>query len=387
MKPLIDPAAASEILDHARAVHVFRLDRRGTIEACNEGAARTLGLPAGQIAGRSLGQFLTATDAARLDSELVKVGRRADRILLNFCGALHAPYTLECWLDVHDAGATLVGEPPLADDHKRQRELLKVNEQLAMLSRERVKLVEAERRARLEAETANREKDAAIATIAHELRQPLAPLRIGVELLKGDITASARERAIRVIERQAAQLARLIDDLLDAVRVREHKVRLHRGPVDIVLLLADVAEGLQGKAADAGVALEYERPVVPVWVEGDGGRLVQVFSNLLDNALKYTDRGGRVTLSVRLQGGTAVASVRDTGRGIPPQVLPRVFRMFAQQAEGERGGLGIGLAVAASIVAMHGGTIEAHSAGPGAGSEFVVALPLLTEQLQTSGIA
>lgn len=367
-----------EFFRRARSVHIVRLSANGTIEDCNPAVAHNLGVSRGDIVGQPFSRFVTDADAARVAAHLA---RRDDGVglLVNFSGADHLPYTLECWLHLEADGATLIGEPPLKIDHRMHRDLINVTQDLAVLTRERTKLVEAERRARLIAEAVTREKDRAIATIAHELRQPLAPITVALELLNSESGPERRERAIRAMERQVAQLTRLVEDLLDAARIRENKLTLNREPLDLREFLCDVVETFEPKALQRGIQVQPVMPEARVWVNADAVRLRQVLSNLLDNAMKFSDAGGAIVITLSLDDATARMSLRDNGRGIPEDLLPRIFEMFAQQDEGERGGLGIGLAVASGIVAMHGGRIEAKSAGAAKGSEFIVHLPLLSQ--------
>lgn len=363
-------------LRYTYAVHCFRLSTDGTIETCNHAVAMNLGVAATELVGRPLFDFVTTPDADRIREALRTMGRRAEPMLLNFCDARHAPYTLQCWFDVRRDGAILIGEPPLLDDQNAQRELLRVTQDLAVLARERSRLVDAERQARLSAEAADREKDRALAILAHELRQPLGVMRFAAEILSHDTSPAARDRALDTMGRQITQLTRLVEDLLDAARIRENKLPISRAHIDLRALVGDVAETARRRASVASVSFECVTPNTPIWIHADAARMTQVLSNIVDNALKFTDSGGRVSLSLAVEGLNAAVRIRDTGRGIAAEVLPRVFQLFAQQNQGERGGLGIGLAIAHGIVTLHGGTIDVRSDGVGRGSEFVVRLPV-----------
>ena len=227
---------------------------------------------------------------------------------------------------------------------------------------------------------AERHKDEFIATLAHELRNPLAPIRTGLEILRrvGDLPPQAA-RTREMMERQLNHMVRLVDDLLDVSRISRGKLELRLATVSIGQVIDHALETSQPGLEAAGHTLAVEMPSRPMLVRGDLTRLAQVVSNLVNNAAKYTPRGGRVTLAVRLQGDEAVVEVRDNGAGIAPNLLPHVFDLFAQ-GEGARekgqGGLGIGLWLVKSLVEMHQGRIEAHSAGPGQGSTFTVRLPI-----------
>lgn len=364
-------------LDRAQAVHVALLEPDGTVKDCNSALVETLGVSREDIVGSSLARYLTVADGERLGAELHAAERRAGPLLLNFCGADHCPYTMNCWLSVDERGdIVLIAEPPLQEDQRRQRQLMEVGQELASLARERARLAEAETRARLDAEAAAREKERAIATVAHEIRQPLGAMRFAVELLCRDVPADVRGRALSSLGRQLDHLADLLEDLLDAARIREGKIQLQKQRLDLRIVLQEVAEDVGRKLTANGIDFAVDLPETEVWVDADKTRLRQVFSNLLDNALKYTGSGGRVTVGLLREGRSARVVVRDTGRGIAPEALARIFELFAQAREGERGGLGIGLAVASGIAALHGGGIRARSGGLGQGAEFEVCLPL-----------
>jgi PAS domain S-box-containing protein len=224
---------------------------------------------------------------------------------------------------------------------------------------------------------ADRRKDEFLAVLAHELRNPLGAIRMALAVLQesdGDATRVGGMTGI--IDRQSAHLARLIDDLLDVSRITSGKVRLRTTGVDLCVVAAHVAEGVRSSCASQGLRLAVVLPPEPITIHADPVRLTQVIGNLLNNACKFTDRGGEVRLSVSREHDEAVIRVRDTGIGIPPDQRTRIFEMFTQvEGRGAGGGLGIGLALTRSIVELHGGAIEVHSAGTGSGSEFIVRLP------------
>ncbi len=227
---------------------------------------------------------------------------------------------------------------------------------------------------------ADRRKDEFLATLAHELRNPLAPLRNGLQVMKlaaGD--AGAVEQARTMMERQLGQMVHLIDDLLDVSRISRGKLTLRKERVALAAVVQSAVEGSRPLIEASAHRLAVALPPDPVWLEADPTRLAQVFSNLLTNAAKYTDRGGHIALTAERQGDDVVVSVRDTGIGIAPEHLPRLFEMFSQvdtALERSQGGLGIGLALVKGLVTMHGGSIEARSEGLGKGSEFTVCLPV-----------
>jgi PAS domain S-box-containing protein len=226
----------------------------------------------------------------------------------------------------------------------------------------------------------DRRKDAFLATLAHELRNPLAPIRNAVEVLKAKGTPDPELTWCReVIERQVGQMARLLDDLLDVSRITRNKLELRKERVTLATVLESAVETSRPVIDGGGHELTVSLPSEPVYLDADPVRLAQVFANLLNNAAKYTEGGGRIRLAAERVGQELVVSVGDNGIGIAADVLPRLFRMFSQAKaalERSQGGLGIGLSLVRGLVEMHGGTVEARSGGPGAGSEFVVKLPI-----------
>jgi PAS domain S-box-containing protein len=245
------------------------------------------------------------------------------------------------------------------------------------------KRAEAEREALLaRVEEADRRKTVFLGVLSHELRNPLAPLRNAAWLLERAPAGSDQARfAVGVVGRQVEQLARLVDDLLDVTRIARGKVQLRRRKVDVAEVACRTAEDHRELLAGRGVALETVAPAEPVWVSADATRIAQVIGNLLGNAAKFTDAGGRVTLSVAQEEGRAVVRVADTGIGMPPAMLAHVFEPFVQVEDAPRsarGGLGLGLALVKGLVELHGGTVEARSEGAGRGSEVTVRLPILT---------
>jgi PAS domain S-box-containing protein len=223
---------------------------------------------------------------------------------------------------------------------------------------------------------ADRRKDEFLATLAHELRNPLAPIRNGLEILR---MTGGGDRVRETMERQVNHLVRLVDDLLEVSRITRGKVQLRMTRVDLGPVVEGAVETSRPVIEGAGHRLSVTLPREPLVVVADPVRVAQILTNLLNNAAKYTDRGGQIWLTAARQGSEAVLRVRDTGIGIPPEMLGRVFEMFTQvdRSSGHaQGGLGIGLALVRSLVQMHGGSVHAHSDGPGQGSEFTVRLPL-----------
>lgn len=229
-------------------------------------------------------------------------------------------------------------------------------------------------------QAADRRKDEFLATLAHELRNPLVPIRNATEILRLQGPRNAAVQEIHdLIDRQVEHLARLIDDLLDVCRISRGKLDLRKAVVPLATVIEYALEFARPLIQAAGHRLTVSLPPEPIMLDADTLRLAQVFSNLLDNAAKFTEPGGEIGLSARCEGETLVVSITDTGIGIAPEDLPGVFDMFAQiptPRERVRAGLGIGLALTRGLVEMHGGQIAADSEGRGKGSRFTVRLPL-----------
>jgi signal transduction histidine kinase/CheY-like chemotaxis protein len=226
---------------------------------------------------------------------------------------------------------------------------------------------------------ADQRKDEFLATLAHELRNPLAPIRFALETLKGDAPQATATRAREVIERQVTQLVRLVDDLLDVSRITTNKIQLRREPLDLARLMETAVESITPLANPSGVTLDLQLPAQPIYIDGDRVRISQVFANVLNNAVKFTPRDGRVWFAAEQRSDVAIVRVRDTGVGIAADVLPRVFEMFHQGEpvlERSTGGLGIGLSLARRLVEMHNGEIDVRSAGVGQGTEVEIRLAI-----------
>lgn len=226
----------------------------------------------------------------------------------------------------------------------------------------------------------DRRKDEFLATLAHELRNPLAPIRTGITLLSIDPSAGVRERVMPMMDRQLSALVRMVDDLLDVSRITHGKIALTLEVTDIRTAIQAAVESVQPLLTERDHCLELELPLTPLSVEADPTRLAQIIANLLNNAARYTSPGGRITVRAGLDSAEAVLEVEDNGTGIPASQLERIFELFAQvDAPGTKlhGGLGLGLTLVRRLVELHGGTISAHSDGVGLGSRFVVRLPAL----------
>jgi signal transduction histidine kinase len=244
--------------------------------------------------------------------------------------------------------------------------------------------IEERRQAEQRLKESNRRKDEFLAMLSHELRNPLAPIRNALEVIRRVAPPEPKLTwATDVTGRQVAHLSKLVDELLDVARISQGKIALQLEPVDLLAVVAHAVETARPYIDQRGHRLAQSLPATPVWLRGDFGRLSQVLANLLNNAAKYTPDGGQLTLSLHVAGdGHAELSVRDNGVGIEPELLPNVFELFEQgkrSLDRSQGGLGVGLTLVQRLVELHHGQVEARSAGQGLGSEFVVRLPCLAE--------
>jgi signal transduction histidine kinase len=247
-------------------------------------------------------------------------------------------------------------------------------------AQEREQILSSERAARAEAERHNKMKDEFLAMLAHELRNPLAPITSAAQLLRlPEVSEGLRLKASNIISRQVRHMTELVDDLLDVSRVTRGLVKLENEILDLNKVAIAAVEQARPHIEERGHTLTVDLPVLPVPVEGDRTRLIQVLVNLLNNSAKYTAPGGRIALVVTTGASAATAAVRDNGSGIDVQLLPHVFDLFTQAdrtPDRSQGGLGIGLALVKSIVRMHNGQVAAHSDGPQRGTSMTVTLPL-----------
>jgi PAS domain S-box-containing protein len=317
-------------------------------------SARTTLAPVVDAAGRASGLLISLEDCGELGS----VRAERDRLTAEIQGRAAG--------HERDRGDL----PQHADEVAIANEELRVlNEQL------QGKLAELDA-----AQQADRKKTQFLAILAHELRNPLAPILTAAHVVRASTAQDpVLDQARRTVERQVKHLARLLDDLLDISRISQGKIELRRAAVDLAAATAEAVEAAGHMIKAGGHQLAVSFPPEPLMVEGDATRIVQILGNLLNNAAKYTEAGGRITVTGARDGHEARIHVKDTGVGIAPELLPRVFELFTQADSSlarSRGGLGIGLTLVRALVELHGGRVTAHSDGPGRGSEFVVHLPL-----------
>ncbi|NML47656.1 response regulator [Ramlibacter sp. G-1-2-2] len=286
-------------------------------------------------------------------------------------------------VELERANRLLLAE--VAERRRAEGRLQELNDSLDQRVTERTAELRASESRLLEV---NRRKDEFLATLAHELRNPLAPVRNAVHFLKLKGSGGTEVQwASDVIERQVHLMGRLIGDLMDVSRINQGRIELKRALVPLDEVLADALETVQPQMDGAGHKLTVVQPPAHLLVDGDRARLSQIFINLLANASKYTDPGGQIELRVVKEGGEVLVTVADSGIGVEPHRLESVFEMFSQEEPAlsrSRGGLGIGLSLTRKLVQMHGGSVRARSEGAGRGSEFVVQLPL-AETLPHSG--
>jgi PAS domain S-box-containing protein len=339
----------------------------GIIRTWNAGAERLFGHRAEEAVGRPI-TLIIPPDRLGEETEILSRLSRGERIehfetvrMAKDGRLIDISLTIS---PVRDAEGTIIGASKIARDvtGRKQAE-------------------EALRKAMEALQEAGRRKDEFLAVLAHELRNPLAPLRNGLQVMRlasGDADLVAKTRDM--MDRQLSHMVRLIDDLLDISRIGSNKMELRRSRVLLADVISSAVETARPVLEAAGQELTVALPPEPILLDADLTRLAQVFGNLLNNSAKYTERGGRIWLTAAREGGDVIVAVRDTGIGIPADALPAVFDLFSQvdrSMERSTGGLGIGLALVKGLVEMHGGTVEAASPGQGRGSTFTVRLPVL----------
>jgi PAS domain S-box-containing protein len=333
-------------------------DLNGIVQTWNPAAERMLGYTAAEMIGRSIRCIIPPDRQSEEDEVLSRIRRgesidHYETVRMRKDGSL-----VEVSLSVSPVRAPdgeVIGASKIARDVTEQKRVLR------------------------ELEAANRSKEEFLANLSHELRTPLNAILGYARILRTPgMDPEAHQRAAEVIERNGIMLSKLVSDVLDISRIAAGKTRINRRRCDIVAVL-DAALDIIRPAADAkGVQLERDIPVDTALAVVDPDRIQQVMWNLLTNAVRFTPRGGRITVGLRLNPSELVVSVADTGTGIEPSVLPHVFQRFRQGEPGtgrDHGGLGLGLALVRHFVELHGGRVSASSEGPGRGATFVVMLP------------
>jgi PAS domain S-box-containing protein len=353
------------------ATTLFDLD--GTVRGWNPAAERMFGWSAAEVVGR----FLPAALPEQHDEVVAHLTRIAQGELLR------GIETQRVRKDGSVVDVSLFASPVALADGRVQ--CLSIAVDISDRKRAEGEL----RRAHAIALEADRRKDEFLAMLGHELRNPLAPIAIALDLVRLEKGADI-ERELAVIDRQVRHVVSLVDDLLDVSRITRGKITLHRRPREIAPVLSRAIEITSPLLEKKRHALRVDVPADGLVVNVDETRMAQVLANLLTNAAKYTDAGGNITVHARREEEQVVIGVRDDGIGVAPDLLPVMFELFVQGERGADragGGLGLGLAIVRSLVGLHGGTVSAHSAGPGLGSEFVVRLPAHTGEGAKAGAA
>jgi signal transduction histidine kinase len=323
-------------------------------------------------------------------AELMRGTERTRRVPIIFLTAGHADWQRR--FRGYEAGAVDFLQKPIEPDilrskadvfyelYRQRQEVAQQRDELKLATEENARLLKESRAQGEQLKLADRRKDEFLATLAHELRNPLAPIRNGMHVLRLAKGAGPDvPDMLRTMEDQVTHLVRLVDDLLEISRITQGKVELRKSRIDLNKIL-EGAVATSRPAVEAGRhQLTIDAPPDPLTLHADPTRVTQIFSNLLNNAARYTNEGGRIEMHARRDGDEAVVTVRDTGVGIPSEMLSRVFDLFTQVDNTlvrAHSGLGIGLTLVKNFVELHGGRIEARSHGPGQGSEFIVRLPL-----------
>jgi len=350
----------------------------GTVTSWNAGAERIFGYSAEEMIGQPILRIVPPERRAEVETILgtIQRGERVDHFETERVRKDGARIQVSVTVSpICDVSGRIIGASKIARDVTERRRLAAEREQLLALAQ----------RALAEAQAASSVKDEFLATLSHELRNPLSAVRSAV--ISARLEPRERERALDLACRQVDQLSRLVDDLLDLSRITQGRVRINTQLVALKEILERAAETTRFQVEERGHALHLTLPPDSVRVEGDPVRLEQIVVNLLTNAVKYTERGGRIELVGESSGAEARIRVRDNGQGIAPSELPRVFDLFVQGTRTPRrapGGLGIGLTVVRSLVGLHGGRIEVQSEGIGKGSEFVVYLPAVASTRESA---
>jgi PAS domain S-box-containing protein len=369
----VDQQRFELLLDDVKDYAILLLDSEGRVLSWNDGATLLFGYHAAEVIGQSFSRFFISEDreAGRPEAEI----RQA---------AATGQVTCEEW-QVRRDGTRFWGCVVLTTLRDERGEL----KGFAKVIRDATDRKQLEMELRRQAEElaeANRRKDEFLAMLSHELRNPLAPVLNSVHVLRqAPDDPSLVQFAGNMVERQVRHMARLIDDLLDVTQLTHGKVRLQKERIELGAVAERAAESVRPLMEERGHQFTLVLHDRPIWLEADPIRIDQVLINLLNNSAEFTDPGGHVELIVTREGAEAVIRVRDNGMGIAPDLLPRVFDLFAQadtSLDRGGGGLGIGLTLAKRVVTLHGGSIRVHSEGPGRGSEFVVRLPALPESAE-----
>jgi PAS domain S-box-containing protein len=363
------------LVDSALEHAVFLLDREGHVTWWSKGAERVFQVSCEHAVGRPIAQIFTAVDQQSGIAELERAIANADAISEDDRWHVRANGA-RFWA----SGALIALRGPdgeVLGFGKILRDRTDIKEQMAALQSQLA-----------DAQQSDATKDRVIAKVAHELRNLFAGLNSGLQVMRSHAGDEQRQQHVAALMQQQLQVVRsLIEDLLDAQRFQAGKATLTVQPTVVQQVLVDAVEHLRSRAEAKSQTLQLLTPSAPIVVPADSARLFQIFTNLIENAIKYTPSRGRIWVKATFDDRDAIIHVEDTGNGIAPTMLPRVFDMFTQaDTEASGGGLGIGLALVRELVRLHGGSVQAVSLGVGMGSEFTVRLPLQGPQ-QNSRLA
>jgi PAS domain S-box-containing protein len=355
---------------------IISYDVGGRVQSWNPAAEQLYGYTAKEMVGQSLDRLVPPDRQEEAAQALARIQQGQPvatyESVRRHKDGTFIPVSLTV-SPIKDAKGQLIGISKIARDISARKQA-------------EAKLYESERKL----QEANQRKDDFLATLAHELRNPLAPIASALELLNlANCDAVVQAEAVQIAKRQLQHLTHLVEDLLDVSRITRGKIELRRKRVAIADMVQSALETSRPALETVGHRLTVNMPEMPLWVKGDFVRLAQVVSNLLINAAKYTPAGGHIQLAVRQEGDELAIAVQDNGRGISAAFLPRLFDMFSQAKfpSGQVGGLGVGLPLVKGLVELHGGWVTAASAGPGQGSTFTVRLPLLKGAAPSAGAA
>ncbi len=351
------------LMENVKDFAIFLLDTNGNIATWNSGAERILGYKEAEIIGKPYSLIFIPreiiTTQPEHELEIARDNGRSED---------------ERW-HIRKDGTQFWASgvvTPLWDETGKLRGYAKVMRDITDRKRVETELAEA-----------NRRKDEFLAMLGHELRNPLAPIMNSLQILRLEKPLSPQaQQAVDMMERQARHLTRLVDDLLDVSRITRGKIHLRRSRVELHTIVEHAVDTTRHLIESRQHELTVSLPAESIWLEADPARMEQVLGNLLCNAAKYTEPGGRIWLTAERQGPEVIIRIKDTGIGILPEMLPHIFDIFVQAdraLDRAQGGLGIGLTLVKALVEMHEGKVEAHSPGVGKGAEFIVRLPVVAE--------
>jgi PAS domain S-box-containing protein len=388
--PLVKSLPPQEALRHLAAIinssddAIVSKDLDGIITSWNPAAERMFGYVAAEAVGKSITLIIPKERLGEEHEVLrrVRIGEALDHYETVRVRKDGTPIDISLTVSpIRNASGTIVGASKIARDISDRKRA----------DAERSMLLAREQSARSDAERATRTKDEFLATLSHELRTPLTAIVGWVRMLRqGGLDDASTGRALEVVDRNTAALKRLVEDILDISSITMGQFRIETAPVDLAGVVEQATDSVRHAALAKDITLNVTRDPVMRPVVGDAGRLQQVVWNLLSNAVKFTPAGGRIDVTLAQTGSYAEIRVRDTGQGIAPEFVPRLFDRFSQQDASttrQHGGLGMGLAIVRHLVELHGGVVRAESAGPDQGATFIVRLPQALARVSTPDAA